>query len=97
MQVLTEAERREIARRHLESAEAWLRRVIDYQLSAAFGPNYWDATIPPTTTPVINLRLRKAVAERRATERDHWHCFTPAAVPSLFPHGAGNRVSRWRE
>jgi hypothetical protein len=55
-----EGERREIARRHLESAD-------DYQLSAAFGPNYWDATITPATH-VINPRLKKSVAERRAAE-----------------------------
>jgi hypothetical protein len=68
---LTEAERREIARRHLDSAEAWLRRIIDYQLSAAFGANYWDA-IMPSGTPVISQRFRKAVAERRAAEPDRY-------------------------
>jgi hypothetical protein len=65
--VLTQAERREIARRHLESAERWLRRIIEYQLTAAFGANYWEAMITPAI-PVIKPRLRTAVADRRMNE-----------------------------
>ena len=61
-----EAERRETARRHLDSAEAWLRRLIDYQLTAAFGADYWDADI--SGEPLIKPRVKKQVADRRAAE-----------------------------
>jgi hypothetical protein len=69
--ILTEVDCREIARRHLDSAEAWLRRLIDHQLSAAFGANYWDAKTT-AGAPVISQRLRKAVAERRRAEPNRY-------------------------
>jgi hypothetical protein len=64
---LSEIERSEIARRHLESAEAWLRRIIDHQLTAAFGAQYWQAMTPPDT-PVTPKRIREAAAQRREAE-----------------------------
>jgi len=59
---ILEAERREIARRHIESLEAWLRRLIHHQLSAV-GPNYHEAVegknpvIPPKIADKVKLRL----------------------------------------
>jgi len=37
---LTRQERDEVARRHIDSAEAWMRRIIHERLSAAHGPGY---------------------------------------------------------
>ena len=37
---LNELERKDLARRYLDAAEAWLRRLIDVELTAAHGPGY---------------------------------------------------------
>ena len=65
---LSESDRRELARHHLDSAEAWLRRLINYQLSKAFGPGYFSATFPDDGTPVIPKRIRKAAEKKQVDE-----------------------------
>ena len=66
MQALSEIiefERREIARRHVESLEVWLRRVIDHQLSV-IGANYHQAlegknpVVPPKIAQQIEKRVQ---------------------------------------
>ena len=37
---LNELERKDLARRYLDGAEAWLRRLIDVELTAAHGSGY---------------------------------------------------------
>jgi hypothetical protein len=60
-------ERRETARRYLEATEHWLRRLIHYQLSNAYGPQYFGAQLD-ATTPVIKPAIREQVARRRAAD-----------------------------
>lgn len=59
---LTQNERNEIARRHAEAAEHWLRRLTHHKLTAIHGPNYL------TQTTLLDARvvafLRKAEQER---------------------------------
>lgn len=66
LDLLSEAERRELAR-HLDSAEAWLRRLIDHQLRQAFGADYFGARLPDDA-PVIPRRIREAAEKRQAAE-----------------------------
>jgi hypothetical protein len=60
---LAESERRELARRYLDAAEAWLRKIIDSQLSEAFGTNYFahsenaPSVIPKTVREHVAIRL----------------------------------------
>jgi len=67
MTVATEAERRETARRHLDSAESWLRSIIELQLSQAYGTQYFKANVP-TGENLISSKIRKNVAHRRQKE-----------------------------
>ncbi len=62
---IPEAERREIARRHVESLEAWLRRLIDHQLRV-IGPNYHQMVVEGN--PVIPPKIAKKVADRLTNE-----------------------------
>jgi hypothetical protein len=64
---LTEDERRTLARKHLDSVEAWLRRVIDHQLRKAFGPDYFAARRPDRNF-VIQKRIVEAVEAKLAAE-----------------------------
>jgi hypothetical protein len=73
--VLQERERRDAARRHLDSAEAWLRAIIDRQLLKAFGRAYFPALLP-NGTPVIPKPIRERVAGRLAQE--------PARFPRMI-------------
>ena len=54
---LSENERRELARRSLDAAEAWLRKVIHQQLSQVHGEGYFDARLP-NGNPVIPKKIR---------------------------------------
>lgn len=65
MVLSSEAERKEIARRHLDSAETWLRSIIEYRLSVAYGKEYFGATLA-SGKPVIPKRIREQATARRA-------------------------------
>ena len=54
---LSESERRELARRALDAAESWIRKIVDQQLSRAHGANYFDTQLAGDT-PVIPKKVR---------------------------------------
>jgi hypothetical protein len=64
-----EVNRRERARRHIESAEAWARKLIDSELSAAYGTNYLAVG---SQTVGLSKRFREQVEERRAKEPNRY-------------------------
>jgi hypothetical protein len=64
---LSENERRELARRYMDASEAWLRKIIDYQLSQNFGVGYFSHMVS-ATTPVIPKAIREDVTKRIAHE-----------------------------
>jgi hypothetical protein len=68
---LSDVERREVARSYLDSAEVWLRRLIDHQLTTAFGTAYFDANLPDGP-PVIPRRIREPAMDRTAKEPDRF-------------------------
>jgi len=67
MTVANEAERREAARRHLDSLESWLRSIIELQLSEAYGSQYFN-TCTSTGESLIPKKTREKVAQRRQKE-----------------------------
>jgi hypothetical protein len=72
---LQERERRDAARKHLDSAEAWLRAIIDRQLQTAFGNAYFSASLL-TGTAVIPKSIRERATGRVAQE--------PARFPRMI-------------
>jgi hypothetical protein len=62
-----EINRREAARRRLDSLEGWLRRLIEHQLSAAHGSDYFMAQLPDGAS-VIKSDVRRRAEERKRTE-----------------------------
>jgi hypothetical protein len=62
-----ETHRREISRRHIESLESWLRRVIDHQLRAAYKANY-ESAVMAGGNPIIPPKIKTQVDQRIATE-----------------------------
>lgn len=64
---LNNNERREIARRHFESAEVWLRKIIDYFFLKKFGPDYFSHILPDGSSLIKN-DIRKNVYDRRINE-----------------------------
>lgn len=56
---LTEPELRDIAKRHIETLEFWLRRVADECLTRAGGSNYWEAE-----PPIVRQNIRERVTAR---------------------------------
>jgi hypothetical protein len=62
-----EAERREVARRHLEAAETWLRRFIRHELSEAHGPDFFRQQLSDGS-PIVKPAIREQVEWRRAAE-----------------------------
>lgn len=65
---LEESERRELARRYLDSAESWLRRIVHHQLAATYGDNYFA----DVETSVVPKRIRHDAQIRRAKEPDRF-------------------------
>ena len=63
---MSEDERRTLARKHLDSTEAWLRRLIDHQLRNAFGPDYFAAKHPDGNFVVQKRIVETAEAKRMA-------------------------------
>lgn len=64
---LPESELRDHCKRSLETLEYWLRRFIDLELSAAYGPNYLDAS-RPSGGRVIRGDMARRLKERSAQE-----------------------------
>jgi len=60
---LNELERKDLARRHLDAAEAWLRRLIDAELTAARGSDYL-ADGAAGTCPEISKKTRERINGR---------------------------------
>jgi hypothetical protein len=69
--VLTETERRDLARRHLDAAEAWLRRLIDQELTSAWGTEYL-APGDAGTCPLISKAIRKHIASRFQSDQSRF-------------------------
>jgi hypothetical protein len=62
-----ESELREHCRRAIEGLELWLRRLINDKLSAAFGPNYVDATRADGSR-LVRAELVRTMTERTSKE-----------------------------
>jgi hypothetical protein len=75
---LTEAERRDLARRHLDTAEAWLRRLVDQKLTTAFGTEYL-APGDAGTCPLVSKATRKRIADRFDSDRSRFSRTVDAA------------------
>src|SRR5258707_6476694 len=69
--VLTEIERRDLARRHLDTAEAWLRRLIDQKLTTAFGAEYL-APGNTGTCSLVSKAIRNHIASRFQSDRSRF-------------------------
>lgn len=64
---MKDTERRDLARRHLDSSEAWLRRFIRHQLTLAYGPDFFRGALPDGTL-IVKSAIREQVDRRRAAE-----------------------------
>lgn len=93
MNHLTEAERKDLARRHLDAAESWLRRIIESKLSLQYGPNYLDLDEAGGCN-VISKDIRRQINQRYLSDRtrfprlidaaDLGHAITVALHPELY-------------
>jgi hypothetical protein len=59
---MTGQEREALARRHVDSAEAWLRRIINFQMSREYGPDFFSIE------GLIKKAIREYVASKRAAD-----------------------------
>ena len=76
---IAETERREIARRHLDMLESWLRRVIHFQLTAAFGAQYPTASAKDGHQ-VVSKKIRDNVDARFKSEPERYPRWIDAAL-----------------
>lgn len=67
LHAISEAELREHCRRALDGLERWLRRLVDENLTAAYGPNYLSAC-RPSGDRVINADTTRRIIQRAAVE-----------------------------
>jgi hypothetical protein len=58
---LNELERKDLARRHLDATETWLRRVIDVELTLSYGSDYLAEA---STCPEISKKMRERINGR---------------------------------
>lgn len=89
---MIEGERKDLARRHLDSAESWLRRIIESKLSVQHGPNYLDEA---AGCKVISKDIRRQINQRYLSDRtrfprlidaaDLGHAIAIALHPELYP------------
>ncbi|SPH24131.1 hypothetical protein DEA8626_03180 [Defluviimonas aquaemixtae] len=63
LNTLTQDDLRALCRRSIEGLELWLRRLIDYQLSAAYGNNYLEAKRDDGSN-VINNEVKNKLVTR---------------------------------
>jgi hypothetical protein len=59
----SELERKDLARRYLDATEAWLRRLIDAEATAAYGSDYL-ANGAAGTCPEISKKIREGINSR---------------------------------
>ena len=77
--LLSEQDLRERGRRAIENLELWLRRLIDEQLSAAYGPEYHSA-VRDDGSRVFNSALAKSLLAKREKSLHRFHRLIDAAV-----------------
>jgi len=96
------AEREEIARRFVTSAEEWLRKLVHYELSQRFGSTYIAAgnfgqklvksvaeklkSLPPGTRQVDATTFEQVVSI--VCHPDHWKSSFEPAIRPAFPPGS---------
>ncbi|GAB9089227.1 Swt1 family HEPN domain-containing protein [Bradyrhizobium diazoefficiens] len=74
---MNEIDRRDLARRHLDGVEAWLRRLIDGQLSEHLGKTY---LLPHNEgCRLISNSIRKKISDRYHAQRDRFPRLIDAA------------------
>jgi hypothetical protein len=73
-----ENELRDHCKRSIEGLELWLRRLIDQKLSAAYGPNYLDAT-RPNGDRIVRNEIRDRLKEKAAKEPNRFARLIDAA------------------
>jgi hypothetical protein len=68
---LTDSEIREVARKHIESLEFWLRRIINDSLTSAYGKDYWSYHNDKGLF-LLKQEIRSKVSERVSAEPDRY-------------------------
>ena len=68
---LTDSEIREVARKHIESLEFWLRRTINDSLTSAYGKDYWSYHNDKGLF-LLKQEIRNKVSERVSAEPDRY-------------------------
>lgn len=103
--LLLRLNREDLCRRHVDAAESWLRRVIEYQLSQKYGSKYFDVE------GLVNGGIRKFVRSQRADypgrflrdidatsfdhvvaivcNPNHFRDYFAEPLRSAYPHGDG--------
>lgn len=91
---MTESERKDLARRYLDAAEGWLRRLIDSKLTKWFGINYLAAD-ETGGCRAISKDIRRQINGRFESDRlrfprlidaaDLGHAITIVLHPQLYP------------
>lgn len=97
------SERVLIARRHLDAAESWLRRIIHHQLSTALGATYLTAGGVLKNEETVKLKAKIngspgrygreidattfEQAKRIVCHQDRWERYFSAALTSAYPLG----------
>lgn len=71
VEVLPETVRRDLARRHLDSAESWLRRLIDLKLSASCGAGYLGM-VEGEACRLISKDIRRKIFSRYESDRSRF-------------------------
>src|SRR5438132_1431939 len=67
---LPKLERRDIARRHLDAVEAWLRLLVHHQLREAFGADYFESRLPDGSG-IIPKSIRTETEKRIFKRPEH--------------------------
>jgi hypothetical protein len=74
---IPESERREIARRYIDSLESWLRRIIEHRLIASHGDLYWKCN--SNGNPVVPPKILAKITQRASTEPKRYPRWIDAA------------------
>ncbi|MEH2534434.1 hypothetical protein V1277_006270 [Bradyrhizobium sp. AZCC 1588] len=91
---MTENDRKDLARRHLDAAESWLRRLIESKLPKWFGANYLGPD-EAGGCRAISKDIRRQINDRFESDRSRFprlidaanlgHAITIALHPELYP------------
>ncbi|MCK1497994.1 hypothetical protein [Bradyrhizobium sp. 188] len=94
MNHLSEGERKDLARRHLDSAESWLRRLIESKLPNSFGQNYLGSD-EVGGCRLISKEIRRQIYSRYESDRSRFprlidaadigHAIVIVLHPELYP------------